>query len=104
MFLKVMKKKGKTYILHVIHVYIGDKMNITIRDVNPHFWREVKIKAVKEGVTRGQAINLALNHWLQEKTQKKQKSFLELEPFDYKGEDAKELSMKVDEVLYGWKR
>jgi hypothetical protein len=79
-------------------------MNITIRGINPHFWREVKIKAVKQGITRGQAINFALHQWLQEKDKKKKKSFLEIEPFDYKGEDAKELSMNVDDVLYGWKR
>ena len=98
----------KVYILHIIHVYIGDKMNITIRDVNPRFWRGLKIEAVREGLTIGQAVNLALERWLQEyKNKGKNKnlrSFWDLKPFKFEGKDAGHLSSKVDEVVYGWKK
>lgn len=79
-------------------------MNITIRDVNPRFWREMKVQAVKEGVAVGQALNLALENWLtqiKQKPAKKKKSFWELAPYSYEGVDAGKLSTKIDEVLYG---
>ena len=79
---------------------------ITARDVSPNLWRELKVEAVKEGLTMGEAINLALEKWLHEHKNKKKisKSFLDLEPLEFKGEDAKYLSTKVDEILYGWKK
>ena len=80
-------------------------MNITIRDVNPRYWKELKVEAVKEGLTIGQAINLALDRWLNEyknKTNNKNiKSFWDLKPFNFGGKDAGKLSVKVDEALYG---
>lgn len=79
-------------------------MNITIRDINSRFWRELKIEAVKEGLTIGQAINLALEKWLHDSGKtgiKKHKSFWDIKPVKFEGEDAERLSMKVDEVLYG---
>ena len=83
-------------------------MNITIRGVNPRFWRELKVEAVKEGLTIGKALNLALERWLHEYKNKRSKirtkSFWDLKPFKYEGEDAGKLSIKVDEVLYGWKK
>ena len=82
-------------------------MNITIRDVNSNLWRELKIETVKEGMTIGQAINLALENWIREHRKRingdKVKSFWDLNPVKYEGKDAGHLSMKVDEALYGWK-
>ena len=79
-------------------------MNITIRDVNPRFWKELKVEAVKEGLTIGQAINLALERWLHEYknkvNSKNTKSFWDLKPVKFEGENAEQLSMEVDEVLY----
>ena len=83
-------------------------MNITIREVNPRFWRELKIEAVKEGLTIGEAVNLALERWLKEYTnkekRKKARSFWDLKTFKFEGKDAGHLSAKVDEVVYGWKK
>jgi len=82
-------------------------MNITIRDVNPRFWRELKVEAVKEGMTIGEAINIAIEKWLIEykiKENKKTKSFWDLKPFKFGGKESGQLSAKVDEVLYGWKK
>ena len=79
---------------------------ITVRDVNPSLWRELKVEAVKEGLTIGGAMNLALERWLHDKETKKTKkgkSFWDLKPFKFEGKDAGFLSTKVDEVLYGWK-
>ena len=82
-------------------------MNITIRDINPRFWRELKVEAVREGMTIGEAVNIAIEKWLMEyksKEHKKTKSFWDLKPFKFEGKDAGQLSTKVDEILYGWKK
>jgi hypothetical protein len=82
-------------------------MNITIRDINPRFWRELKVKAVREGMTIGEAVNVAIEKWLseyKEKESKKTKSFWDLKPFKFEGKDAGQLSTKVDEIVYGWKK
>lgn len=80
-------------------------MNITIRGVNPGFWRGLKVEAVRGGMTIGQAVNIALERWLHEhksgRNGKKSKSFWSLKPVTMKGKDAAHLSAKVDEVLYG---
>lgn len=82
-------------------------MNITIRDIKPSLWRELKMETVKEGMTIGQAINLALENWIGEHRKglggHKMKSFWDLKPVKYEGKDAIHLSMKVDETLYRWK-
>ena len=79
-------------------------MNITIRDVNPRYWRELKVEAVKDGLTIGEAINLALERWLQEykniRKTKSAKSFWDLKPVKHKGKNFSRLSTMVDEVLY----
>ena len=81
-------------------------MNITIREVNARFWKELKVQAVTEGVTLGQAVNLALERWLREKAQpkkKKTKSFWDIKPVRLPGKDVPHYSSQVDEVLYGGK-
>ncbi len=80
-------------------------MNITIRDVNPRIWKEIKIEAVRGGLTLGQTINMALEEWLNEyrkkSARKKIKGFWDLKPLDLEIKDASELSLNVDKVLYG---
>jgi len=83
-------------------------MNITIREVNSRLWRELKSESAKEGLTMGEALNLALETFLEEKKSKKHnknaKSFLDLKPYAFKGEGQGSLSSDVDSVLYGWKK
>ena len=83
-------------------------MNITIREINSRLWREVKSESVKEGLTMGQTVNIALEKFLKEHKSKKQdkktKSFWDLKPYKFEGKDSGKLSVKVDEVVYGWKK
>lgn len=78
---------------------------ITVRSVNKDLWRELKITAVKEGITLGEAMNLALQKWLQEKKYAcrsgKRKSFWSMKPIKFEGADKEKLSELVDETLYG---
>ncbi len=79
-------------------------MNITIRDVNTETWRRVKTEAVREGMTVGEAANLAFEKWLEEtvkKKSKKGKSFWDLKPLSPKAKDAGTWSQNVDKTLYG---
>lgn len=78
---------------------------ITVRSVNRDLWRELKVAAVKEGMTLGETINLALQKWLQERKEanigSKRKSFWNLKPIKFEGADKKKLSTLVDDTLYG---
>lgn len=83
------------------------KLNITIRGINSQFWRDFKAEAIREGLHLGEALNLALKNFLEElrmKKEKKQKDFFDLEPISDKGKDAGRVSVRVDEILYGWKK
>lgn len=79
-------------------------MNISIRDIDQQSWKELRIVAIQDGLTVGQALNRAIERWLFEKKeakhQKKAKSFWDLPPLHYEGKDATQLSTQVDEVLY----
>lgn len=80
-------------------------MNITIRDIRMETWRKVKAEAVREGMTMGEAVNLALDKWLEEnskiKSAKKAKSFWDIKPLNPKAKDASIWSKSVDKTLYG---
>jgi 20S proteasome alpha/beta subunit len=79
-------------------------MNITVRDINPAFWRELKLEAVKKGMTVGQAVNLALDallHANHENKKKSKVSFWDIKPAAPKTKDAEKLSTMIDDVLYG---
>tara|TARA_Y100000310_G_C20655366_1_gene801709 strand:- start:1723 stop:1959 length:237 start_codon:yes stop_codon:yes gene_type:complete len=77
-------------------------MNITIRDVSTELWKKMKVKAIEEGLTLGNAINMAIDKWVRESypNSKTSKSFWDIKPHNYEGNDANKLSMEVDEVLY----
>lgn len=78
--------------------------DVTIRNVNPEFWREFKASAIKKGLSVGEAINLALKTFTMEteaKKTKKQKEIWDLEPVAFSGPDAEHLSENIDNVLYG---
>ncbi|MBI2145053.1 hypothetical protein HYU18_01890 [Candidatus Woesearchaeota archaeon] len=78
---------------------------VTVRAVNRGLWRELKVTAVKEGITLGEAVNLAIQKWLHEQKEaqagNKHKSFWSLRPFKFEGADKEKLSTLVDETLYG---
>ncbi len=80
---------------------------ITVRSVKSDLWRELKIVALKEGITLGEAVNLALQKWLHERKGAsktgKRKSFWDMKPIEFEGADKgelKKLRALVDETLY----
>ncbi len=80
-------------------------MDVTIRNVNAEFWRGFKASAVKDGLSVGEAINLAMKKFAMEieekKSDKKHKEIWDLEPVEFDVPDAKHFSQNVDKLLYG---
>ena len=74
-------------------------MHLSIRNVNKKIFKEFKAQAIKEGMNVGEALNIALEMWL-EKEKMKKKSFLELKPVDW-GKGTEKASKEIDEYLYG---
>jgi len=80
-------------------------MDVTIRNVNAEFWRGFKASAVKDGLSVGEAINLAMKKFAMEveekKSGKKHREIWDMKAVDFKGPDAEHISERVDEILYG---
>ena len=78
---------------------------ITIRSVNRNLWRELKVAAVKRGMTLGEAVNFALEDWLHSQKEASagtnRKSFWSLKPIKFEGSSKEKLSWLVDKTLYG---
>lgn len=73
-------------------------MQLSVRNVNKKVFKEFKVQAVKEGMDVGEALNMALEMWV-EKEKMKKKSFLELKPVNW-GKGTEKASKEVDKYLY----
>jgi hypothetical protein len=82
--------------------YNGDKMDITIREIDDELYRQAKARAALMETTIGRVVNLALEKWLEEEEKGKgRKSFLELlKPVRF-GKGTERSSERIDEVVYG---
>ena len=73
-------------------------VDTTIRNIDPSIYKKLKIKALVEGITIGEAINRAVKTWLNIEP-KKHKSILEIRP-EHIGNQYRHLSEEIDEILY----
>ncbi|MBL7169722.1 MAG: hypothetical protein ISS48_01765 [Candidatus Aenigmarchaeota archaeon] len=73
-------------------------MQLSVRDVNDEIFKEFKSYAVKNGLKLGNAINMALDQWIENK--RDQSSFLDLKPFPW-GKGTEKTSKEIDKILYG---
>ena len=73
-------------------------IQLSVHDVDSNVFREFKAQAVRERLTVGKALTLALKHWVEEEGTKK--SFLELKPVDW-GKGTEKTSKEIDKILYG---
>ena len=81
-------------------VYIGDLLNITIRNINDATYRQLKAKAALEGVTIGTAITQAIEFWISALgSTKKKGSIMDLKPVSM-GKENEHLSEDIDKILY----
>ncbi len=73
-------------------------VQITVREVNPQIFREFKADAIKNGLTLGSALTLAMQNFHSE-LQKKHR-FTSLKPIPW-GKGMERVSEEVDAILYG---
>ena len=74
--------------------------DISIRGVNEDIFKEFKAKAVEDGMTVGQALNLAMENWAWKSGKKR--SILDFKPTNW-GKGTERTSEEIDEILYGGK-
>jgi hypothetical protein len=72
---------------------------ITVRDVDEHVFREFKAEAVKQGMTLGTALTLAMEKFRSTLSGKRTK-LTSLKPSAW-GKGTEHVSEEVDEILYG---
>ena len=74
-------------------------MTTTIRNVNKRIFAEFKAEAVSEGLSVGEALNLAVTAWLDSRKKKRLK-FLDYKPARW-GKGSEKTSKEIDQLLYG---
>ena len=72
---------------------------ICVRDVDPDIFRSFKSQSHQRGMTLGQALTAAIQHWTEEHRPKKR--FLEFKPSKGWGKGTEKSSTEIDRVLYG---
>ena len=77
-------------------------MAISIRNVDEELFKEFKAEAVREGLSVGKALNIAINDWLSKHTKPK-KSLLDLKTKRW-GKGTENTSQEIDKILYGGKK
>ncbi len=76
------------------------EIQISVRDVNREIFNEFKAKTVKNGMTLGQALNLAMIEWLDEEKEIPKKSLLKMKIWNW-GKGTEKTSEEIDKILYG---
>lgn len=80
---------------------------LTVRDVDEVVWRRFRAKIEEEGLRTGQALNEALNIWINKKERKRKRpdprNFLKVEGIIRPGKPVR-WSEEIDKVLYGEER
>ena len=93
--------------MHVKHVILMTKTFIGVRDVDEEVFRKFRAMTVEERMRLGEALTKAMNSFLKEKREEKQKKhlrgvdyLLKVKPFDF-GPGTERTSEEVDEIVYG---
>lgn len=74
-------------------------MTKTIRNVNKRIFAELKAEAAREGLSVGEALNLAILSWLERRKSKKL-NFMEMKTESW-GKGTEKTSKEIDKILYG---
>lgn len=75
------------------------KTQITVRDVDAGAYKEFKADAIRNGLTLGGALTLAMEKFRSELTKKRSK-LSDFKPVDW-GKGTERVSEEVDAILYG---
>ncbi len=74
-------------------------MQLSVKEVDEKVFRDFKAEAIRDGMKVGQALNLAMQFWLQKVEKKPKLSILNLKPRKW-GKGTEMLSEESDKVLY----
>ena len=74
-------------------------MQVSIKDVDEHIFREFKAESVREGLKIGKALTLAMQMMLEKSEKKPKMRFLDLKPRDW-GKGTERVSEEIDSVVY----
>lgn len=74
-------------------------MQITIKNVQEHVFREFKAESVREGLKVGDSLTLAMRLWLEKSKKKPKLSLLDLKPRDW-GKGTERLSEDIGMAVY----
>ena len=74
-------------------------MQVSIKDVDEHIFREFKAESVREGLKIGKALTLAMRLMLEKMEKKPKMRFLDLKPKDW-GRGTERISEEIDTILY----
>lgn len=74
-------------------------MQVSIKNIEETTFREFKAESIREGLTMGNALTLAMKVWIEMKKTKPRKSILDFKPKNW-GKGTERLSENIDSVLY----
>ncbi len=74
-------------------------MTTAIRNVNKKVFAEFKAEAVREGLSIGEALNMAILSWLDKKKSRKL-NFMDMKTESW-GKGTEKTSTEIDKILYG---
>ena len=74
-------------------------MQITIKNIQDHVFREFKAESVREGLKVGDSLTLAMKLWLEKSKKKPRMSLLDIKPRDW-GKGTEKLSEEIDRIVY----
>jgi len=76
-------------------------LNIVVRNVDENAFRNLKVKAVEEGLSLGKAITQAIRAWVNKPLPPKRRApILDFKPVDC-GPGSERTSMEIDKIVYG---
>ncbi|HLD77525.1 MAG TPA: hypothetical protein VJB16_00715 [archaeon] len=75
-------------------------MQLSVKDVEEEVFREFKSELVREGLTIGRALTLAMQLWLERVEQKPTRSLLSLKPMRW-GKGTERTSEEIDRIAGG---
>lgn len=74
-------------------------MQVSIKNVDEHVFREFKAESVREGLKVGNALTLAMQLMLEKKEKKPKMSILDFKPRAW-GKGTEKTSEEIDKIVY----
>ena len=94
---KILRKKTSNTSFTFITLVIS--MQVSVKNVEDRVFREFKAESVRERLSMGKALTLAMKLWLDYKPRKPRLYFLNLQPKKWKN-GTEHVSEEIDKIIY----